>query len=161
MGRDYFAFLGNESKWIGGQLFHFNKQASDGIRIRLEGDSLFFLAPYPVSLFSMSDQSKVDLVADTWHPFYPMNVYAFGPLSLVLSEYEPEGEVLAMKTIDEDGPGRTALSLHLETGSSSRDITVWGGKGMMGEPKIRIDRTKGTIALIRIPFPHPAVFPCP
>jgi cytochrome c-type biogenesis protein CcsB len=135
MGRDYFAFLGSESKWIGGQLFHFNKQASDGIRIRLNGDSLAFRAPYPVSLFSMSDQSKVDLVADAWHPFYPMNVYTFGSLRLVMSEYEREGEVLAMKTSDEDGPGRTALSLHLEAGSSSKDITVWGGKGMIGEPK--------------------------
>jgi cytochrome c-type biogenesis protein CcsB len=135
MGRDYFAFLGPESKWIGGQLFHFNKQASDGIRIRLDGDSLVFQAPYPVRLFSMSDQSNVDLVADTWHPFHPMKVYTFGSLSLVMSEYENEGEVLAVKTSEEDGPGRTALSLHLEAGSFSKDITVWGGKGMRGEPK--------------------------
>ena len=27
-GRDYYAFLGEESKWIDGQLFHFNRQLS-------------------------------------------------------------------------------------------------------------------------------------
>ena len=135
LGRDYYAFLGEESKWIGGQLFHFNKQASEGIRIKMDGDSLAFLSPYPVSLFSMADQSKRDLVADTWHPFYPMRVYSFGTVSLVLSEYEPEGEVLAMKTSDEEGSGRTALSLRVQTGSISRNITVWGGKGISGEPK--------------------------
>lgn len=134
-GRDYYAFLGEESKWIGGQIFHFNKQASEGIRIKMDGDSLAFLAPYPVSLFSMADQSKRDLAADTWHPFHPMRVYTFGEVSLVLSEYEPEGEVQAMKTSDEEGSGRTALSLRLQTGSAYRNITVWGGKGMSGEPK--------------------------
>ena len=88
-GRDYYAFLGEESKWIGGQIFHFNKQASEGIRIKMDGDSLAFLAPYPVSLFSMADQSKRDLAADTWHPFHPLRVYTFAAISLVLSEYEP------------------------------------------------------------------------
>ncbi|KPL22401.1 MAG: hypothetical protein AMS23_07980, partial [Bacteroides sp. SM1_62] len=134
-GRDYYAFLGKESKWIGGQLFHFNKEASDGIRIRMDGDSLAFLAPYPVSLFSMADQSKKDMAANTWHPFHPMSVYAFGTVSLVLLEYEREGEVLAMKTSDVEGSGSTALSLRLTAGSASRNITVWGGKGMSGEPR--------------------------
>ena len=134
-GRDYYAFLGEESKWIGGQLFHFNRQASEGIRIKMDGDSLAFLAPYPVNLFSMKDQSKKDLAANAWHPFYPMRVYSFAAVSLVLSEYEREGEVLAIKTDDEEGPGRTALSLSLRTGTASRDITIWGGKGIPGEPK--------------------------
>jgi len=134
-GRDYYAFLGEESKWIGGQLFHFNKQASEGIRIKVAGDSLVFLAPYPVSLFNMSDQSKLDLLADAWHPFHPMRVYSFGNISLVLSEYERRGEVLAMKASEEEGSGRTALSLRLQSGSASRDITVWGGKGLQGESK--------------------------
>jgi cytochrome c-type biogenesis protein CcsB len=134
-GRDYFAFLGEESKWVGGQLFHFNKPASEGIRIKMDGDSLAFLAPHSVSLFSMADQSKSDLAEDTWHPFHPMRVYSFGTVNLVLSEYEPEGEVLAMKTSDEEGSGRTALSLRLKAGSASRNITVWGGKGMSGESR--------------------------
>jgi len=133
--RDYYAFLGEESKWIGGQLFHFNRQASEGIRLKMDGDSLAFLAPYPVSLLSMEDQSKKDLAANAWHPFYPMRVYSFAAVSLVLSEYEREGEVLAIKTDDEEGPGRTALSLSLRTGSASQDITIWGGKGIPGEPK--------------------------
>ncbi len=135
MGRDYYAFMGGESKWIGGQLFHFNKQASEGVRIRMDGDSLVFIAPHSVSLFSMTDQTKRDLAADTWHPFHPLRVYSFGNVSLVLSEYEPQGEVLALRTSEEEGSGRTALSLRLKTGSVSRDITVWGGKGIQGEPK--------------------------
>ncbi len=134
-GRDYYDFIGEESKWIGGEIFHFNKQASEGIRIKMDGDSLAFLAPYPVGIVSMAGQSKRDLAADTWHPFHPLRMYSFGTVSLVLSEYEPEGEVLAMKTSDEEGSGRTALSLRLQTGSASRNITVWGGKGMSGEPK--------------------------
>lgn len=134
-GRDYYAFLGEESKWIGGELFHFNKPASEGIRIKMDGDSLAFLAPYTVSLFSMADQSREDLAANAWHPLHSMRVYSFGNVSLVLSEYEREGEVLAMKTSDEEGSGRTALSLRLQTGSAYRDITLWGGKGMSGEPK--------------------------
>jgi len=135
MGRDYYAFLGKESKWIGEQLFHFNRQASEGICIKMDGDSLALLSPYPVSLFSMEDQSKKDLAADTWHPFFPMRVYSFGNVSLVLSEYEQEGEVLAIKTDEKEGPGRTALSVNLRTGTASRDITIWGGKGIPGEPK--------------------------
>jgi len=135
MGRDYYSFMGEDSKWIGGLLFHFNKQASDGIRIRMDGDSLVFIAPHPVSLFSMTDQTKRDLAADTWHPFFPMRVYSFGAASLVLTEYEREGEILAKKTSGEEGSGRTALSMRLKTGSVSRDITVWGGKGIQGEPK--------------------------
>ncbi len=134
-GRDYFAFLGEESKWIGGQWFHFNKEVSDGIRIMAEGDSISFISPHPVRLLSMVDQSSQELAADTWHPFHPMNIYAFGPVSLVLSGYEREGEVLAIRTSDEEGPGRTALSLRLRAGQTYRDITVWGGKGMHGEPE--------------------------
>jgi len=64
-----------------------------------------------------------------------MRVYSFGAASLVLTEYEREGEILAMKTAGEEGSGRTALSMRLKTGSVSRDITVWGGKGIQGEPK--------------------------
>ena len=134
-GRQYFAFLGEESRWIGDQLFHFNRQAEDGIRIKTEGDSLSFLAPFPVGLLSMSDQTVSELNANVWHPFHPMRVYTFGTLSLVLSAYEREGEVMAIKAGENEGPGRTALSLRLQTPSSSRNITLWGGKGMLGEPR--------------------------
>jgi cytochrome c-type biogenesis protein CcsB len=134
-GREYHAFLGEESKWIAGQVFHFNKEAEDGIQIRMKGDSLVFRTPYPVQLFGMADQSARDLSAGTWHPFYPMQVYSFGTVSLVLSAYEKEGEILAMQTSEEEGPGKTALSLTLRAGSDARNITLWGGSGMPGEPR--------------------------
>ena len=134
-GREYFAFFGQESRWIGGELFHFNKESSDGILIKSTGDSLTFRAPYPISLFSMADQSSQVLATDTDHPFNPMSLYTFGPASLVLSEYEPEGEVIAVKKSGEEGSGKTALSLQLKAGDEFRNITVWGGKGMPGEFK--------------------------
>jgi cytochrome c-type biogenesis protein CcsB len=134
-GRDYHALLGKESKWIAGQLFHFNMEVEDGIRIMPEGDSLIFLSPYTVRLLSMTGQPGEDLAAGIWHPLQPMRVYTFGTISVVLSEYEPSGEVLAMRTSGDEGPGKTALSLRLKTGTASRNITLWGGKGMLGEPR--------------------------
>jgi cytochrome c-type biogenesis protein CcsB len=134
-GREYFAFLGEESKWVGGQLFHFNHAATDGIRMRADGDSVFFLAPYTVRFFNMTDQSSTDLGAGIWHPFQPMGVYTFGTVGLVMSEYQREGEVLAVKTSAGEGPARTALSVRLLSGSASRDITLWGGRGLTGESR--------------------------
>ena len=134
-GRDYHVFLGKESKWIAGQLFHFNEDMDDGIRIMPEGDSLIFLSPFPVRLLSMTDQSGEELAAGRWHPLQPMRVYAFGTISVVLSEYESSGEILAMQTSGDEGPGKTALSLRLTAGVASRNITLWGGKGIFGEPR--------------------------
>jgi len=141
-GREYHALYQKEKKWIGGELFFFNHPEPDpgtgnpeGIHIQSRGDSLWFTAQYPVSVIRMALESTETLEAGKSHSMEPMSVYGFGPINIVLSEKEKSAEVVAVKLDDTQEQGRTALSLRLASGSSFKDITVWGGKGISGEPR--------------------------
>ncbi len=141
-GREYHALFNQERKWIGTELFHFNQPGAstdtgtpEGVHLQYEGDSVWFTAPYPVTIIRMGDQSTEILKPDLPHLLEHMAVYAFGSLSIILSEKEKSAEVMAVKLEESDEPGRTALSLRLVSGKATRDITLWGGKGIPGDAK--------------------------
>jgi cytochrome c-type biogenesis protein CcsB len=137
-GRDYHPFYKQESRWISGQLFQFNQTSAgdmQGIRIHMNRDRVYFTAPYPVGIMRMTDHSQEMLEAHKKHELKPMAVYSFGSLSIVLSEKESSAEVLAVKQEDSEGNGKTALSLRFTAGSNYKDITLWGAKGLPGQPR--------------------------
>ena len=148
-GRVYHAFHGREQHWIGEELFRFfpagpdrpltadagGASAEEGVTIRMQGDSLWFRAAFPVSKMDMGRGTTSVLEAQEWHPFDARVVYGFRSQNIVLSEKDASADVLAITQGEESGTGRTALSLRLSSGKDTREITVWGGKGMPGETK--------------------------
>ena len=134
-GRDQTVMYDSESRWIGGQLFHFNREAEDGVQVYNRNGSLFFRAPFPVVVLRMGDASNDTLEQDTEHDFQPMFVYGFGGTSVVLSDFQSHATILAVRTEEGEGNGKTALSLRLQTNHDTKDITIWGGKGLQGEPR--------------------------
>lgn len=125
----------SESRWIGGVLFHFNRDLHDGVRLYDRNDSLFFSSPCPVNIFRMGDSLIDALPANDEHVFERMNVYGFATTRLVLSDFQPSAEVLAVRSAGSGSGGRNALTIRMESNGMHRDITLWGGRGRMGEPR--------------------------
>ncbi len=158
-GKEYHVLYDQDKKWIGREIFYFNqfepdpdKEISGGIHIKSSGDTVWFTAPYPVNKMNMGDQSHTLLEAGKSHTLEPMVVYSFAALSIVLAEKEKSAEVMAVKLKDGEENGRTAVSLRLSAGNSTKDITVWGGKGMLGEPRqLRFENIDLMISVGSIP----------
>jgi len=134
-GREYHVLYDSESRWISGHIFHFNRDADDGVSVYNRNDSLFFKAPFPVTIFSMAASTRDTLVPDEEQMLLPMTVYGFGTTDLVMSDFFSRGSVLAVKVKEGEASGKTALSLRLKSGGQEKDITLWGGEGIPGQPR--------------------------
>jgi cytochrome c-type biogenesis protein CcsB len=134
-GSNYHVLYDAESTWIEGNLFHLNRDNQDGVSIYNRNDSLFFRAPFIVSVFHMNDSSRDTLGQDEEHHFKSMSTYNFGTSTLVLSDYSSGARVIAVKVKDGEGSGKTSLSLRLQYANNTKDISIWGGTNFMGEPR--------------------------
>jgi cytochrome c-type biogenesis protein CcsB len=165
-GRDYHAFYDRESRWVRGKLFHFNQspdtpsphgENGNPVRVVIQDDSAWFTAPFPVTRTGMQAGQREILGAFGMHRLNPMEIYAFGDVNIVLSEVEKSAEVMAVKIGEGEGTGNTALSLRIRSGSDRRDVTVWGRKGLPGEPRsIRLGNK--TVMLSYGSLPHALPF---
>ena len=160
-GRQNVLLKQGEAKKIGGIVFNFGantQQPQNEIEVYFDQGDLFYRAPFDVSVMNMSTRQSVIDKADSTHPFLTKVLYNFHNVPLVLNNFLPAGSVRPV--VSQNGNGNTldALDLDIESNGISRNVTLWGRSGVIGEPvKVPLDEGE-TLTLsygsriVKIPF---------
>ncbi len=112
-----------ESGKIGNLAFSFDSPDSDDVKLTVIENTLYFRAPFPVSVTSMTDQSVRIEEKDSLHIFYPRQVYRFGNDLAVLKSFLPAARVAAVPA--DPGKENSTEALHFELSSSSETTDLY------------------------------------
>ena len=114
-------------------------QGSHVIQIRSDGEKLFFKTSKPTTQISMSSQSSSELEANQEYEMLPMTLYSMGTFNFVVRNYYPSGSIKAGTVVAEDGKdsdtGYNALVADVTARGVTREVSLFGGRGIGGEPK--------------------------
>ncbi|NOY57907.1 MAG: cytochrome c biogenesis protein CcsA [Calditrichaeota bacterium] len=142
-------------------VFTFGKENNDPIpevNIKIKNQGLVFISNSDVNITSMSDQSTTTLEAGKEHEFNPLVLYSIGATHFVLREYYPSATIKAVAvTKHRDGAESSALVLDVNAGDESQEVTLFGSRGMQGDPQhiklanMDIDLAYGSVE-IPLPF---------
>jgi cytochrome c-type biogenesis protein CcsB len=130
-GRRSLIIAENTEAFIGSVVFSLNASEPDSntIRISSVGDSLFFIAPFPVTLTNMTDSQIKMLEKNTLHRFYPLQLYSFDKMSVVLNKFYNKGRITARAATPEEGLSMDAIEMELTSSDESRVFYLWGKTG--------------------------------
>lgn len=119
--------------------FDYEEQEQVLLSIKMRDNNLYITPAIDLTEMSMADRSTSTLKANLEHEFLPMTLYSAGEFSLVLRDYMPKGVIKAVPNETDHG-GReannnslNALIVEVADGSQSRDVSLFGGRGMAGE----------------------------
>ncbi len=119
--------------------FDYSDQSPVLIHIKMRDDNLYITPAVDLTEMAMSDRSTATLKANLEHEFLPMTLYSAGELSFVLRDFMPKGVIKAVPNQTNHG-GRemnnnslNALIVEVSNGDQSREVSLFGGRGMQGE----------------------------
>ena len=130
-----------------------------GISLSIENGRLFASATKDIYLSSMGNQQSDSLKAGSIFPFESMKFYAIDNVKLVLHAFEPSGAIYPVPARNpSDGSGLDAVLLQIEHNQKTKEIAVWGKRGVVGEKTIVRNFDGGNLKLsfgsipIKLPF---------
>ncbi|MCB9012792.1 MAG: cytochrome c biogenesis protein CcsA [Bacteroidales bacterium] len=133
-------------------------QHQDGVRITNNGGRAMISASFDFTVMSMADQSTVTFKADSIYPFLPMHLYNFNGVMVVPQSFMENAIIRPMKNPGaEKNMFMDALVFNVSSQGQSKQLTVWGKKGVIGEAASteiagsRVDISYGSMA-VSIPF---------
>jgi cytochrome c-type biogenesis protein CcsB len=126
----------NTEDRIGSVVFSLNASEPDknAVRISSIGDSLFFVAPIPVTSTNMNDTQIKILGKDSLHRFYPLHLYSFNNMSIVLNKFCSKGVIAARKATPDEGQSMDAVEMELTSSDESKLFYLWGKSGYKSLP---------------------------
>jgi cytochrome c-type biogenesis protein CcsB len=137
-GRQHIFITSGETKSIGKLMVAFDAPVIDSQTIVLtaQGDSLKFIASYPVSIANMTDQSFTILEKQQPHRFTPLLLYTFNDNMLILNKYYSNGKIIPKSLSKNEGQTYDALIMELTSGLDEMEFIVWGKEGYEGTPEM-------------------------
>lgn len=149
-----------ESMLIGNAVFSFETGIVNPTHVQISQDAngYYFNSPMDVSYTEMSNQTRIQMESNTRHPFEPMKLYSFGGSSLVIQKiYDKASTRLVEGPASKDVYHNDAAIFNVTYHDKSQQITVFGGKGVIGEKSsVTIDGVEFSMSygskLIEIPF---------
>lgn len=149
-----------ESVLIGTAYFSFETGTINPthVQIRKDQSGYFFKSPVNVGYTEMANQAKIQMEANTWHPFEPMKLYSFGGTSLVIQKtYDKASTRLVEGPASKDVNYNDAAIFNVSYNDKSEQVTVFGGRGFLGEmTSVMIDGIEFGLSygskIIEIPF---------
>ena len=107
------------------------------VRLSLTEDGLKFQSQVPVQTFSMDTQARGVIAADSVASAPFRHLLTVGNVNIVLSAYNPMGQVMLVPspTGNRDQRLADALVLEITKGNAREEIVVRGSKGMAGTPQ--------------------------
>jgi cytochrome c-type biogenesis protein CcsB len=137
-GRKSLFIKSGDTKSIGTLMIAFDAPVTDSQTIRLtaRGDSLKFIASYPVSLSNMTDKSFTILKKLQPHQFNPLQLYTFNGNMLVLNKYYSSGKLIPKSLPKNEGETYDALIMKLTSGADEMEFVMWGKNGYKGNPEM-------------------------
>ena len=136
-GRQTVFLKEGEIKQIGMLKFGFDVEQPVDVLIQSKGDSLNYLCPLPVEIMSMMTQTLDTMETAEPVPFQQQHLYNFGgATSIVISKYLPKAKIVPFAKSRKVEPNAyNALVLEIESGNETREMILYGNKGIIGETK--------------------------
>jgi cytochrome c-type biogenesis protein CcsB len=137
MGNESVVLRQNESMVRGNSSISFDDEtAENAIQINLENGKLFITAPTNLVLMNMAAQTSDTIAAGQKVEFAPMQLYAVGGNRIVLRQFEESASLRPVPSNQQNqGNGMDAMLLEVSTDDDTREIVVWGKKGIIGDFK--------------------------
>ncbi len=117
-------------------LYAFNKPTKGAININKEGDTYTISSPFGGNFMRMADQMQGDVVADAVQPLMFRSLYALAGTQFVFPELPVKGIKSYVSNNDwKDNQTDDALVVTVEANNETKEVTLVGAKGKMGEPQ--------------------------
>lgn len=122
-----------------------------------EDEQLLLMAPDTVFIRSMGSRENDTILPLRKAPINPMQLYDFNNNRIVLRSFEPSGTVRPVPSNQEQGSsGLDAALLEVTSGSQTKEVIVWGTKGLVGDfTNVEIDGQTFELAYGSIPIELP------
>ena len=117
-------------------LFAFNKPTDGAININNTGGAYTIKMPFEGNFMRMADQMTGEVFKDSLQPLMMRSLYNVGGAQFVFPDLAIKG-VKSYKSNDDfkDVTTDDALTVTVEAGGETQDVTLVGSKGKMGEPQ--------------------------
>lgn len=137
-GREEYLLQQGDQSNIYGTNFNFgNSQLPGAFNIKLQNDSLYFLADVPFSQMVMATQTQDSLPAGQWHPLRLRSMYADGQHSFVFGAYSPHTKAEITSTSRKMASNSNGgVEMVLTLGEEQRKLFITGTQGVEGTPKL-------------------------
>ncbi|MBF6608302.1 MAG: cytochrome c biogenesis protein CcsA [Flavobacterium sp.] len=117
-------------------LFAFNKQTDGAININNTGGAYTINMPFEGNYLRMADQMEGTVIKDSLQPLMMRSLYSVGGAQFVF----PDMAIKGVKSFESNNDFKDlqtddALTVTVETDGKTKDITLLGSKGKMGEPQ--------------------------
>ena len=133
-GRQTNYFMYNTSDNIGANLINFGETpVNDAINIKIEQETLLMKSNDTVFIMSMMGGINDTLLPGSWYPFEQKNLYKFGDLSLVLTNFYKNGRLDYVTYDGNDKSFKDAVIVEAVSNGETKRLALWGGKGYEGE----------------------------
>lgn len=133
---DSFFLKNGDVRLIDDQLIAFNSDIKNAINIRKEGESYYINSPVAGSITRMSDERQEVLTKDAIERIRFQWLYQLGDMQIVFQKFNYKGTLAYLsKSYSEDDALPDLLTLNITSDQVSKEITVRGNKGVIGEPK--------------------------
>ncbi len=121
---------------LNGVVFNFdNAEQPQAINIMLQGDSLLFKPPMPMSLMQMATQRRDSVIVGTYQPLLLRTLYSNPAISFVVGDYTPSGKVMMTSESPKmKNESVAAVGLQISSGDDAEQVFVYGNKGSEGTP---------------------------
>jgi cytochrome c-type biogenesis protein CcsB len=137
-GREEYFISEGETHRMGNVIYNFRDVViPEAVNIKYRNDSLLFKTNKTLFQTVMATQKKDTVFpSGEYNPLLLRSLYSDGLANFVISEFNPKGKT----TIESADPkvkneSRSAVVLNIAFKGSSKDVTVYGYKGMEGRPE--------------------------
>ncbi len=132
---------------IHNMLFALNKPTKGAINITTGEDGYTISSPFEGRYMRMADQKQGSVAKDSVQPLMMRSLYNLGGAQFVFPEVAVRGRKgFASNNDYTDKQTDDALTVNINSGGTTRQVTLTGAKGKMGEPKsVTIDGLDFTV----------------
>lgn len=123
--------------------FVFDKEAitENTVLFTFQADSFYFVAPFPVIIFSMMENRTDTLVQGVFHPLETKKLYTFNGQQVVFRNLYKSARTRIVSAAGENGVHTAnAISFEIEYKGEKEEFIVNGGKGILATP---VNKTVG------------------
>ncbi|HEX2394383.1 MAG TPA: cytochrome c biogenesis protein ResB, partial [Bacteroidales bacterium] len=122
-----------DKKTIGSIGLNFSEvRDSLDVNMVISGDSLGFIASFPVTISAMGGESFKILEPGVIHTFHPRQIYSFGDQIIVLNQFYSYGKIVARQVPAEEGQTFDAVMVKLTSNGFTREVFLPGKSGYRG-----------------------------
>jgi hypothetical protein len=159
MQRVDFNLKNGDQKTVEGSTITFNAQNENSdLNLQMDQGNLFFTSADSVFVLGMSGEKAEEIAPGERYRLNTQTVYSTGNIHFAVRQFFQSGKTqLIYSPPQQGGSGSDALQTEITVGNQSKNLIVYGRKGVIAEPyTTTVDRTEVSVSFgakkIELPF---------